>query len=297
MGSMLGCFIHPNFPNNLLYLHLQFLVISYVRKGMDLGLGSELYSYPTMRVFIENFAVFFTLNIMLWIAFFARKRISFPTAVWFACSNFYLILAFSGDRYWYPANILTFIFFASYLKDWINNREWSKLSLKIIFFIALYLIAIIAFFPAGIESLKANIDLNTKLGNHYKNVSIWMKKNIPMGETVYHNNWSDPAYFICFNPNNNYLVVLDPVYMYYRYPETYLFYRDLSRGQIANIYGALKEVFKTTYGYTTKDNLFYMRIKKDPNHFKILYDDDLGIVFKLSSNHGGAVNKHSTNGL
>jgi hypothetical protein len=255
--------------------------VDYVRKGIDLGFGSELFSYPTMRVFIENFALFLTLNILFWISFLSKTRISFATAVWAACTNFYLIFSFQADRHWYITNILFFIFFASYIGDWIANKEKNKISLKIHIFIVLYLIVTIIFFPASLGSLKANIELNTRLGIHYKNVALWMKRNIPAGETIYHNYWSDSAYFICFNPNNNYLVVFDPVYMYYRHPETFLLYRDLSRGLINKPYEALKEVFKVKYGYTMKNNFFYARIKNSPNQFKILYEDDLGIVFEL----------------
>lgn len=281
IGMLAGCLIHPNFPNNLLYTHLQFLVVNYANKGLDLGLGSELFSYPTMRVFIENFAVFLTLNIIFWIALISRKRISLSTAVWLICSNFYLLLALTADRHWYITNILVFIAFASYLKDWEEMGGWDKLSRKVSIFIAVYLISIFLYFPAGIKSLEANINLNTILGNHYKQVALWMKEHIPPGKLIYHNNWSDSAYFLCFNPNNNYLVVLDPIYMYYRYPELYLFYRSLSGGQIDNIYGALTNIFKASYGYAHKDSLFYIKIKKDPGHFKVLYEDDLGIIFQV----------------
>jgi hypothetical protein len=259
------------------------LVANYARKGFDLGLGSELYSYPTMRVFIENFALFLSLNFILWLALFSKTRISFATSVWAACANFYVVFAFEHDRHWYPANILFFIFFASYLKDWLELKR-SFAWLKIYTFTILYLAASVVLFPKSVESLRANIELNTELGIHYENAALWMKKNIPAGETIYHNYWSDSAYFICFNPKNNYLVVLDPLYMYYRYPEAFLFYRDLSRGLINKPYEALKEVFKVNYGYTRKDNFFYARIKNNPGQFRILYEDGLGIVFELLKN-------------
>ena len=98
---------------------------------------------------------------------------------------------------------------------------------------------------------------------------------------IYHNYWSDPAYFLCFNPNNDYLVVLDPFYMYHRYSELYLFYLDLSKGNVDNVYDSLNNVFKVNYGYTRKDNLFYAKVMNDPSRFNILYEDDLGIVFDL----------------
>lgn len=282
-GVLAGCFIHPNFPNNFLYTHLQFLAINYANKGLDLGFGSELFSYPTMRVFIENFAVFITLNFILWISLFSRVKVSFAAAVWLASANVYFLLALSADRHWYPANILIFIAFAAYLKNWLADRQNKRNTVfKINIFIIIYLLSAIVYLPAGVKSISANIIDNTGLGEHYKRAALWMKSHIPPGETVYHNNWSDPAYFLCFNPNNNYLVVLDPLYMYYRYPQLYIFYRDLSRGKIKDIYGSLLNIFKTKYGYAQKNNSFFIKIKNDPRHFKVLYEDDMGIIFQLN---------------
>lgn len=281
LGVILGCLIHPNFPNNLLYVHLQFLVINSANKGLDLKLGSELFSFPAARVFIENFAVLFSLNLVLWVAFFSKKRISFSTAVWFACANFYLLLALSANRHWYAVNILFFIGLASYLKDLKGERPWEEFNRKINFFILGYLILILFYFPGAIKNLAGNIDRSIRLGNHYKDVSFWMKTHIPAGQLIYHNYWSDPSYFLCFNPNNDYLVVLDPFYMYHRYPELYLFYLDLSKGNVGNVYDSLNNVFKVNYGYTRKDNLFYAKVMDDHLRFNILYEDDLGIVFDL----------------
>lgn len=281
LGVILGCLIHPNFPNNLLYVHLQFLVINSANKGLDLKLGSELFSFPAARVFIENFAVLFSLNLVLWAAFFSKKRISFSTAVWFACANFYLLLALSANRHWYAVNILFFIALASYLKDLKGERPWGEFNRKINFFILGYLILILFYFPGAIKNLAGNIDRSIRLGNHYKDVSFWMKTHIPPGQLIYHNYWSDPSYFLCFNPNNDYLVVLDPFYMYHRYPELYLFYLDLSKGNVDNVYDSLNNIFKVNYGYTRKDNLFCAKVMNDPSRFNILYEDDLGIVFDL----------------
>jgi len=281
MGILFGCLIHPNFPNNFLYTHLCFLVEGYIKKGINLGFGEELFSFSTARVFIENFALFFSLNVIFWMAVYSRVKINFATAVWAACANFYIIFAFQSDRHWYPANILFFIFFAAYLKDWLAHKEKKAVSLKINIFIILYLLIAAAFLPAGLKNLKATIEYHTRVGAHYKKVGLWMKGHIPPAETVYHNNWNESAYFICFNPANNYIVVLDPMYMFYRYPGRYLFYRDLSLGKNAEPYKALKNVFKVKYGYTRKNNSFYLRLHNAPDEFKILYEDDLGVVFKL----------------
>lgn len=120
------------------------------------------------------------------------------------------------------------------------------------------------------------------MNTHYEDTARWMNRNIPAGEIIYHASWSDSPYFICLNPKNNYLVVLDPIYMFYRYPTLYKIYEDLRYGKIKKPYRIIKKMFKAKYGYTSKLNtgLFY-QINKDKKHFKILYEDNMGIVFKV----------------
>lgn len=282
IATLLGCFIHPNFPNNLLSFHLNAVLVPlYTTMGIQLDFGAEFNSPPTKFVFTNNFALFFSLNLILWMTFFTKRRISLSTYVWFACFNIYFILLFFSYRYCYPATVLFFIFFASYLKDWAQDKDWNKLLAKINIFIALYLAMIVVFFPISSQRLKEFIEYYTINNIHYENVALWMRKHIPAGQTIYHAQWSDSTAFICLNPKNNYIVVLDPIYMFYRYPRIYVIYQKLLRGQVAKPGEVLKKVFKVNYGYTKKETALYSQIMREPKHFKILYEDNLGIVFEL----------------
>ena len=119
------------------------------------------------------------------------------------------------------------------------------------------------------------------MNSHYEATAKWMQKNIPPGELIYHPFWSDSPYFMCFNPKNNYISVLDPIYMFYRYPKEFLINKDLYEGRFQNPQEVLGEVFKVTYGYARKSNPLYAQIENDPAHFEILYRDNGGAVFKL----------------
>jgi len=282
LGTVLGCLIHPNNPNNWLSFHLNAILVPfYSISRVGINFGVELYSGFTKFILFNNFALFLTLYIILWVVFISKMQLSLSTWVWWGCSSFYLALSFLGVRYWYTAEVLFFIFAASFIKDWMEGKTKRSVILKTRIFISIYSIIIIFFFPLNVSTLKDSLVVYSIHNTHYENVGKWMNKNIPEGETIYHVNWSDSPYFICLNPKNNYIVVLDPIYMFYRYPRAYLLYFDLSRGADAKPYKTLKEFFKVNYGYTDKGNYLYSQIKKDAKHFKILYDDELGIVFKI----------------
>ena len=178
-------------------------------------------------------------------------------------------------------NVLVFVFFASFLKDWKGKRDWNEVFPKFSAIIAIFAIAIISFFPSSIKVLRNTIERDAMLNAHYENVGRWMARYIPAGETIYHAYGSDSAYFICLNPKNNYINFQDPIYMFYRYPKAYRIYSQLRNAKIDKPQDALKKIFKVHYGYTRKELPLYGQIKKDPRNFKILYEDNLGAVFSV----------------
>ncbi|MBM3254069.1 MAG: hypothetical protein FJZ16_07445 [Candidatus Omnitrophica bacterium] len=219
--------------------------------------------------------------------FLGRTKAGFSTYVWWTCASIYLIFSFFCDRFWYTSNVLFFIFTASYLNDWIGKREWRDVlpGINKIFFT--YSVIIILFLPHSINALARSMNIYTRLNTHYENVACWMRRCIPEGETVYHAYATDSSYFICLNPKNSYLVSCDPVYMFYRYPMEFRIYEDLRKGNINNPHRVLREVFKVNYGYTRNDNALYGQIKRDASYFKILYEDEIGIVFEILKNVKG----------
>jgi hypothetical protein len=282
IGMLLGMFIHPNFPNNFLSFHLNgILVPFYTITKVKMDFGGEFNSPLSSFAFINNFTVFFIFNFILWMSFFVKKKCGFSTLVWLGCSNIYLVLSIFSNRYWYPANILFYVFFASYVRDIIEGVEWKKIFSKVGLFIVLYLAATLIIFPMNLNRVGEYIYFFNANNIHYTNAAAWMKRYIPAGETVYHASWSDSPYFICLNPKNNYLTVLDPIYMFYRYPKEFSLYQNLIWGKIEKPYEPIREVFKANYGYTRKETPLYFQIIQDPKHYKIVYEDGIGIIFKL----------------
>jgi len=281
-GNILGCLIHPNNPNNWLSLHLNgVLVPLYTLTGVKLGFGSEFFAFTTSKALFNNLPMFISLNIILWSMFLTRVKLSFPTIVWWGCVNMYLILSFFSNRYWYITTVLFFIFFASYLKDWIGTRELKQLLPKISLFVCGYLTVILVFISPVAKETENFMKFYIQLNTHYENAARWMRGHIPAGKTIYHAYWSDSPYFICLNPKNDYLVALDPIYMFYSHPREYLVYKDLEFGRLENPSRAFKDVFKAEYGYTRNDNMLYKQVTGDDKHFQVLYKDNLGIVFKV----------------
>jgi hypothetical protein len=282
VASAIGCFIHPNFPHNLLVIYLNaFLVPIYAFRNIGIDFGFELFSDTAKSSLIGNFMVFFSLNLILLLSFLKRIKVSFSTAVWWICTCVYLFLSFLSRRYWYVSGVLFFIFFASYLKDWAAGRPWKSLLKYLNAFIAVYVAVALVIYTLNYKSSLDTIKTWATVNTHYENAARWVDKNIPQGETIYHALWSDSPCFICLSPGHKYLVVLDPIFMYFWYPKVYHVYNDLKRGKVKNPYLPLKSVFKINFGYVVKSSPLYSQIKNDTKHFKTIYNDSFGAVFKI----------------
>jgi hypothetical protein len=282
LGNIIGCLIHPNFPHNLISFYLNGILVpfySITQKGIIFG--TEMLSSTAKFLFVNNFNIFITLNIVLLLLLLKRIKISFPTFAWWICTNFCLALSFFSDRYLYITNVLVFVFFASFLKDWKGQRDWNKVSVQFYSLVAIYAVAIILFFPSNINVLRKTIVRDSMLNAHYENVGRWMASNIAAGETIYHAYGSDSAYFICLNPKNNYINFQDPIYMFWRDPKIYAISLRLKNGEIKNPSEVLVKVFKSRYGYTRKILPLFEQIKKGTKNFKILYEDNFGAVFNV----------------
>ncbi|MFH1772008.1 MAG: hypothetical protein ABH872_04255 [Candidatus Omnitrophota bacterium] len=286
IGVILGCLIHPHFPNNLLSIYLNdFLVPFYIITRPGLEFGREFISSPANVVLMKNFAVFLIFAIIVWATFLKNFALSFSTLVWFSAANIYIFLAFSSNRFWYPANGLFLIFLASWLKDWSANRQWSLLRAKILCTALVAAVILYGVSAISFKQLKETMKFQIAHNTYRENAARWMKDNIPEGETVYHSDWSDSSRFICLNPKNNYFVVLDPIYMYYYSPVKYALYRGLKYGAFRPPYKILKKAFGVNYGYVLNDSKIAEIIKSDPAHYKILYSDKGGIIFKIIDNN------------
>ncbi|RJP29550.1 MAG: hypothetical protein C4533_00725 [Candidatus Omnitrophota bacterium] len=282
LGIALGTIIHPNFPNNLLSFHLNVILVPYYSfLNVPISFGGELSSGPTKNVLLEEFVVFFSFNIIIWLLLVRRIKISFSTLVWWACSSIFMASSFISNRYWYNNIVLFLVFFASFVKDLSDTFQPGRIITKSRYFILSYLCVLVLFLKVGLEPIVKLFESQIVLNGDYEEVGKWMLKNIPANEMIYHAYWSDSPYFIALNPKNNYLVVLDPMYMLYRYPKEYMLYSDILKGQVQHPYKDIQGTFKSKYAFTRKEAPFYSQMNNDHMHFKKLYDTNWSAVFEI----------------
>lgn len=286
LGLLTGFLIHPNFPNNFLIFYLNGILVPIFALKWGLELGAEFFPLDT-REFVLGYP-FIIIALFLLIALGAsdKNKIKFATRVWLAIAGIFFLFSFFSQRYIVHCYPVLLIAAAAYISDWWQsaNRLVGLRKNKALKICALSgLIVSFAFIGFSTFNRFKELALAQLIYNrHYEAVANWMSQNIPAGETVFHSNWSDSQYFIGLNPQNDYFVTLDPIFMYYWNPKKYSLYRDIAFGRSSDPYTLLKDEFDTRYGYVGK-NYFsglinQIRIDK---RFEVMAEDGLGLIFRL----------------
>lgn len=270
IGWLLSFLIHPNFPHNLYYFYLNgILVPLYAAKTGILELGAEFFPLNTQQL-MQYFPLLIPgllSGIYLWVN---KTILSKQLFIIWSVYLFLGLVARKNLTLGYPFFLL---WLASVLKD---------KSLTLVGFLIIFLII-------GSGSISTYNNLQQSLlsesiyNSHFEQVANWLKLNVPAGETVFHTNWSDSQYLIGMDPLHDFIVTLDPIYMYSWNSDLYKKYREISFGNSKNPYEDIKKYFGANYGYAGKNYFggLINQIRGDKIHFAILAEDYLGVIFRL----------------
>ncbi len=286
-GVIIGILIHPHFPNNLLVFYLNAVLVPLYAMKWGLELGAEFFPISTRDFVLGYPFILIGLIVLAALATSSGVKIKTATKIWMSIAGFFFVFAFFSQRYITHAYPLILIAVAAYISDWWDSRGQALgvRQYKNLANWALILIVGGGFAVTGLYTYKAfreSARSEMYYNLHYERISKWMSANIPPGELIFHTNWSDGQYFIGMNPQDDYFVVLDPMYMYYRDTKQYKLYRDVAFGRAKDPYAVLKNDFGVRYGYAGKNYFSGLITQIRPDaRFEILAEDGMGLVFRL----------------
>lgn len=269
-GWLLSFLIHPNFPHNIYYFYLNGILVPwYAAKTGVLELGAEFFPLNTQQL-VQYFPLLIPgllSGVYLWV----NKNI--VSKQLFIVWSVYLFLGLVARK-----NLtLGYPFFLLWLASVLKDKSPTLLGLLLTFLI------VGNGTISTYNSLQQSLFSESVYNSHFEKVANWLKTNIPAGETIFHTNWSDSQYLIGLDPKHNFIVTLDPIYMYSWNPDLYKKYRDISFGNSEKPYEDIKKHFGAKYGYAGKNYFggLITQIRQDKTHFTILAEDYLGVIFRL----------------
>jgi len=286
MGIVIAYLVHPNFPNNILVFYLNSIMVPVYSVKWGLELGAEFFPIST-RDYLFSYP-FLVLSVVLIpvVAVFLRPKATLRTQVFLLHSAVFFIFSFLSQRYIAHGYPLILLSLASYVQDYSkeNAGQAEILNLKPLLYPgAAFLCIFVLFFGISTyNNLRQFALVHKAYDSHYESAGEFFKQNIPKNELIFHANWSDSQYFIGVDPDNDYFVTFDPIYMVYYDRKLYDLYREVSFGRAKDPYDVLKYTFHANYGYAGKNYFggLIEQVRQDAR-FKILGEDGLGVVFKL----------------
>ena len=281
LGVFTGCMLHPDLPHNLYVLYLNgILVPFYTLSGsLDLDFGTEFHALTTKKYVISMLPVLCGLVAFLAGGFFKKIRIRLHTCVFFVVFCAFFVLSLFSMRYVYHAYPFGIIFVFSFLSE--RYEQINRKSKTLVIAVSSLVLCVSMFFTfASPGSVRKEASFWMQLNGHYERVAKFMARSVPAGKAIFHAFWSDSPYFICLNPKDRYLVVLDPIYMYAYSKDLYRAYRYATRARI-DVYRVFTEVFGTQYVYANSRSDLYEALLADPERFQVLFKEDMGAVFRV----------------
>jgi hypothetical protein len=286
VGLVLGFLIHPNFPNNLLVFYLNGILVPIFALKWGLELGAEFFPVNTRDLVLDYPFIMIGLLVLLAMGISQKRKITTATAMWMIVTGFFFIFSFFSQRYIVHGYPLMLISLASYISDWWrSDARLPLLRRNTILSLGLIVSAVVVASLIGLRvyrDFRKLAQVEAVYNRHFETVGQWMAQNIPAGEVIFHSNWSDSQYFIGLNPQDDYFVTLDPIYMYYWNPKQYNLYRDIAFGRSPDPYRLLMDEFNCRWGYAGKNYFSGLinQIRTD-TRFEVLAEDGLGLVFRL----------------
>lgn len=245
-GLAAGLILNPYFPDNIQFAFLHIFKIGLVNYGDILEVGTEWFPFtPTQFVMSTLYlSLVFLVSVLLFIPRVIYKPVA-PLreqlvpfiACLFLCGGFFFLTLKSQRYLEYAAPFLTLATGALLVYVWPFVRSELLPSLRRILwesrlrrtmFLCL-LLTVIAIQMAASTSLFS--DRTYFRAEQYAFATDWLKQHAEPGDVVFHNIYDFSMVLFYLDDEQNYIVGLDPTFMYDPFPETYRTWADISGGR------------------------------------------------------------------
>ena len=260
-GLLLGLIFHPYFPQNIFFSVLDIFKIGIVNYQSILPVGQEWYPMTFVDLILWNTSVFVPLalcfSLFLPGLFLSKttqnkKDISIVFTFLFLAGG-YILLTLKSNRYVeyaIPFIILTSASMAPFSKHffeqelspliqtWISKKSWRKKTVVIMLFL------LVSIFAA--DTIHMTLQKETYYSEaQYKPATDWIRTHVPAGETVFHNSWDFSLILFYLDDTHNYIVGLDPTFMYDFDPKAFRTWQDIAAGK-----GNIKDILSVFHART-----------------------------------------------
>jgi hypothetical protein len=255
IGLVLGFLTHPHFPNNVSLWYLQNVLAPLHAWGIltpKLFQGMELLPPRGRDLLLEMPAVAVGVATGL-AAYLVRGRKPSPrTWGWLVVMGFFSILTLFSVRFSEYSVPFALVFAASALSNvlqdidwatWMERHPWGRNLVPSGVLLFLMLAGVLG--VARVQGFVIN-DLHEPMAE----AALWVRDNVPEGETVFHSDWGDFPELFFHAPRHRYLVGLDPVFMFVHDPSKWRLWTSITDGHRSDAPGLIRAEFNSRFVLT-----------------------------------------------
>ena len=286
-GILAGLVVNPYFPKNLHLLWQHLLMKATSGSGYAVDVGVEWYPYDAwdlLRLSALAFVIFFTGLA----AFEYRRRGRDLKPLFFLLVSLVLLLMMFKSRrfveYWPPLAVVFAAFtisprLAEFDRSWFRPvRERAVAS------VVAAIVTVVVGAAMILTVAEARRDMKSEADPYdYKGASEWIAANVPAGAMIFNTDWDDFPMLYYYNPNNSYIVGLDPTYLYNRDPELWKLYARITLGEEEDPAELIRERFGAEYVFTDNQHPDFMENATSSGKFETVYTDKKTTVLRIRS--------------
>jgi hypothetical protein len=282
IGTALGLFINPYFPDNLVFAIRHFL--PKLTETTQISVGNEWFPYTT-RQLLENSPLSLVAFLSGVVALgLSSRRMDTRTAAGLFLAILFGFMFFQSRRFveYFPAFALIFAAFAwtplieaAAASPWASGRAWRR-HLPALILAALVIYGAGTMLPVASERVQ-----DSKPYDLYARASAWLQANTQPGERIFQTDWDDFPRLFFYNTANSYLIGLDPTYMQLYNPSLYDQWVAITQGNVENPSALILSAFGARY--VISDLLhqdFIDQAKQDPAMEEV-YRDKQAVIYRI----------------
>ena len=115
----------------------------------------------------------------------------------------------------------------------------------------------------------------------YKGASEWIAANVPRGAMIFNTDWDDFPMLYYYNPNNTYIVGLDPTYLYDRDQSLWKLYASITLGDEEDPAPLIRDRFGAEWVFTDNQHTDFLQNAAESGKFETVYSDAKTTVLRL----------------
>ncbi len=292
LGLVAGLLINPYFPQNLFFYWQQLVQIGIVNFQNVVNVGGEWRPYGFVELLANTVFVSIAVLLALVLSVLYRRRQTMESWTLLILAAFFFLITLKSRRYVELYVPFATLYAAFATRDALltvpTSRLWARVR-KLFQERSTVAIILTVYFVASsftvITRDMRQLDHDLKSGfreNYLSGVSQWLTANSPQGSIVVHSDWDDFPSMFYHNSHNNYIVGLDPTFMYQYNKALYVRWADLTMGKrTSDATPIITQDLKSSIVVVTKDHPAFRTTMDQQQGFSVVYEDDEAAIYQL----------------